>query len=104
MSGCDSGTPTHLDDGEPKRLLERDVGEDTPGAQRQPVDVRDVALLVLLGVGHAAVQVVGVDQLQHLVQHLLGAGSHAVDVVAVPLPAAGRVSSHSESSTARTAL
>ncbi len=74
-----------LDDGEAEGLLEGDVGEDAAGGVGEQVDVGDVLLLVLLGVGHAAVQVVRVDQLHHLRQDLLAARRHAVNVLAVAL-------------------
>ena len=75
----------HLNDSEAERLLEGNIGEDAAGGVGEQVDVRDVLLLVLLGVGNAAVQVMRVDQLHHLRQDLLAAWRHAVDVLAVAL-------------------
>ena len=75
----------YLDDGEAKGFLEGDVGEDAAGGIGQAVDVGDVHLAVLLGVGNTAVQVVAVHQLQDLGQDLVAACSHAVDVLAVAL-------------------
>ena len=75
----------NLDDGESERLLQRDIGEDAVGGERQAVDVADVVLGVALGVRHRAVEVVQVDELHDLSQHLLGAARHAVYVVPVAL-------------------
>jgi len=55
------------------------------GGERQAVDVADVVLGVALGVRHRAVEVVQVDELHDLSQHLLGAARHAVYVVPVAL-------------------
>lgn len=85
MTACDALFCAHLDDRQAKRLLEGDVCEDAARREREAVDVGDVALRMLLGVGHAAVQVVHVDELHDLHEDLLAAPRHAVDVVAVAL-------------------
>ena len=46
---------------------------------------RNVGLAVRLGVGHVAIQIVFVDEVQDLVQHLLAAGAQTLDVLPVPL-------------------
>ena len=76
-----------LDDSEAEGLLEGDIGEDAAGGVGEQVDVGNVLLLVLLGVGNAAVQVVRVDQLHDLGQDLLAARRHAINVLTVSLRA-----------------
>lgn len=80
-----SAGSAHLNDGQAKGLLKSDIGENALGLQREAVDIRDVTLLMLLGVGDAPIQVVGVDQLQDLVQHLGRPCCHAVDVFPIAL-------------------
>lgn len=82
-----SGSGACLDDSQAKGLLEGDICENAAGGVGEQVDVRNVLLLVLLGVGNAAVQVVRIDQLHHLGQDLLAAWRHAVDVLTVALRA-----------------
>ena len=79
------GQGGHLDDGEAEGLLQGHIGEDAARGKGQAVDVGNVGLGVLLGVGHAAIQVVGIHQAQHLLQHLGAACRHAINVVAVAL-------------------
>ena len=40
---------------------------------------------MLLGVGHAPIQVICINQVQHLIQDLLATGGHAVNVVTIAL-------------------
>ena len=75
----------YLDDCQAKRLLEGNIGEDATSCVGQSVDVGDVHLAVLLGVGNAAVQVMAVHQLQDLGQDLAAPCCHAVDVLTVAL-------------------
>lgn len=75
----------HLNDSQAERLLKGDVGEDPMCGEREAVDVGDVLLGVPLGVGHTAVQVMVVNELQHLSQHLGAAPRHAVYQLTVAL-------------------
>lgn len=55
-----------LDDRQAEGLLQRAVDEHATCRQAVPVDVGHLGGAVLLGVGHRAVQVQGVHQLEHL--------------------------------------
>ena len=76
---------SYLNDSQAKRLLQSHVGEDTMSGQGQAVNIRDVLLGVPLGVGHAAIQVMVVYQLQDLSEHLGTSSSHAVYQLPVAL-------------------
>ncbi len=83
--GGGGGGGDHLNDCEAKGFLEGDIGKDSAGGVGQAVDVRNVHLAVLLGVGDAAIQIMTVHQLQHLSQNLAAAGCHAVNILPVSL-------------------
>ena len=83
MSNIDSGTDLY--DSQTKGLLESNIGEDTMSGEAEAVDVRDVLLGVPLGVGHRAIQVVVVNKLQDLSEHLGAASCHAVYQLTVAL-------------------
>lgn len=70
---------TYLNDSQAEGLLKSNIGKDTMCGQAEAVDVRDVLLGVPLGISHTAIQIVVVNQLQHLSQHLCTATSHAVN-------------------------
>jgi hypothetical protein len=54
------------------------------GLGGEAVDMRHVCLLVVLWIGHLAVEVVPVNELQHRREHRATAAGHVIDVIPVP--------------------
>ena len=83
-----------LQQGEPEGLREGRVHEHPAQARSPAVEGRDLSAAVLLGVGHPAIQIEAIHQLEHLLKQLpllllqgggiLTAAEHQHQVVALP--------------------
>ncbi len=84
LSGDDRQTAgRRLDQGQTEGLGQCRIDEHAVGERCQPVDQRHVIRCVVFGVGNLAIQVVAIDQLQQLPQHLLGAVVQLGDIIPI---------------------